>query len=73
MHVFADTDEILEPLLSLEKLSEENREQLKDARKRLKEAHELAIRELDIQLVNMLSAEDIDVEEEISSSLEDSE
>ena len=67
-----DTDEILEPLLSLERLSKEERIQLKEARKRLKEAKELAIRELDIQLVNLLSDEEIE-EEEISSSLEDSE
>jgi hypothetical protein len=72
MHVFIDTDETLESLLSLEKLSEEERVQLKDARKRLKEAQELAIRELDIQLVNLLSDEET-VEEEISSSQEDSE
>ncbi|UCF07812.1 MAG: DUF2341 domain-containing protein [Thermoplasmata archaeon] len=55
MEVFVDTDDILEPLLSLDKLTKEEREQLKDARKRLKEAKELAIRELDIQLVDLLS------------------
>jgi hypothetical protein len=60
MHVFIDTDEILEPLLSLEKLSEEERKKLKDARKEMKEAHELAIRELAITLVDSPTHEDLE-------------
>jgi hypothetical protein len=60
MEAFEGADEVIEPLLSLEKLSKEDREQLKEARKKRKEAEELALEELQARLMNLLTIEDME-------------
>lgn len=73
MQAFVDTDDVIEPLLSLEKLSKDELEQLRKMRRSLKEAQELAIRELDMQLVDLLGQDEVEEEAEQENPQSESE